>query len=152
MIERLTPINGVTMKDATMTDETLYDNNATVNSEVETELQAELLDMYRRKGPDNYFFAWHLHPEPAPYRLLLMPGKAWRKSSLIGSSFLFVALMASTMEILVTEDSSSTCDGRGRLVIIKFASHLFITKLRKGRGQPRSAIQVKLKQACRNTI
>ena len=87
----------------------------------------------------------------SPFRLLLMPGKAWRKSSLIGSSFLFVALMASTMEILVTEDSSSTCDGRGRLVIIKFA-HLFITKLRKGRGQPRSAIQVKLKQVCRNTI
>ena len=45
------------MKDATMTNETVYDNNATVNSEVETELQAELLDMYRRKGPDNYFFA-----------------------------------------------------------------------------------------------
>jgi hypothetical protein len=33
------------MKDATMTDETVYDNNATVNSEVATEVQVELLDM-----------------------------------------------------------------------------------------------------------
>jgi hypothetical protein len=33
------------MKDATMKDETVYDNNATVNSEVATELQEELLDM-----------------------------------------------------------------------------------------------------------
>jgi hypothetical protein len=45
------------MKDATMTDETLYDNNATVNSEVATELQDPRLDMSYIQVADNSFCA-----------------------------------------------------------------------------------------------